>query len=168
MSTPFLGEIKIVSFPFAPKNWAMCTGQIIPITQNQALFSLLGTTYGGNGQTNFALPNFQGRTACHFGKGMRLGEAGGEALHSLTLAEIPKHTHQAVATSAASGSGNPTDSFLGNISTLAYAAPNAATTTTLQPDALSRNGNAEGHENRQPFLTLNFIIALYGRFPSRD
>lgn len=166
MSTPFLGEIKIVSFNYAPKSWAICTGQLLPITQNQALFSLLGTTYGGDGRTTFALPDFRGRAPCHFGNGMVLGEAGGEAFHTLTINEIPQHTHQALATSAASVSGSPVGTLLGNISTLAYGPANA--TTTLQPDALARNGDAEGHENRQPFLALNFIISLSGIFPSHN
>jgi microcystin-dependent protein len=165
MAEPFLSEIRIMSFGFAPRGWALCNGQLLPINQNQALFSLLGTTYGGNGQTTFALPNLQGRTPIHMGNGHVLGEAGGEQAHSLSISEMPTHTHIANA-STANGSTNFAN---GNILAAAgnlYAAPNSL--TTLNPTSITNVGGSQAHQNMQPFLTLTFCIALQGIFPSRN
>jgi microcystin-dependent protein len=165
MSTPFLSEIKIVSFGFAPKGWALCNGQLLPINQNQALFSLLGTTYGGDGRVNFGLPNLQGNAPMHMGDGHTLGERGGEQAHTLSISEIPTHVHTANAQSATTG-GVPVASA--NILT---SAPNlyndAASLTSLNPATLANVGGSQAHLNMQPFLILNCIIALQGIFPSQ-
>jgi microcystin-dependent protein len=165
MAEPFLSEIRIMSFGFAPQGWALCNGQLLPINQNQALFSLLGTTYGGDGRVNFGLPNLQGRTPIHTGNGHTLGEVGGEQAHTLNISEIPTHAHLANA-STANGSTNFAN---GNILAAAgnlYAAPNSL--TTLNPTSIANVGGSQAHLNMQPFLTLTFCIALQGIFPSRN
>jgi microcystin-dependent protein len=174
MSTPFLGEIKIISWNFAPKGWAFCNGQFLPINQNQALFSILGTTYGGNGQTTFALPDFRGRAPYHVGNGMTLGERGGEAAHTVNVSEMPAHTHLPNASNA---SGNLV--FPATISPVAthniwavssqnpYSAP-SGNLTSMNAGCVSNTGGSQPHENRQPYSVLNFIIALQGIFPSRN
>jgi len=168
MSEPFLSEIKIMSFGFPPKGWALCDGQLLPINQNQALFSLLGTTYGGDGRVNFGLPNLQGRTPMHMGDGHTLGERGGEQSHTLSIAEIPTHVHAMNATSAdAVANTNP-----GNTVMLAKASgdsiySNAANLMALNPGAVANVGGSQAHLNMQPFLVLNFCIALQGIFPSQ-
>lgn len=164
MSEPFLSEIKIMSFGFAPKGWALCNGQLLPINQNQALFSLLGTTYGGDGRINFGLPNLQGRTAMHMGSGHTLGELGGEQAHTLSIAEIPTHTHTATGTTTAGNSPIPTNNFLGKADNT-YGQP--ITLTSLQPGTVAAVGGSQAHLNMQPFLVLNFCIALQGIFPSQ-
>ena len=167
MAEPFLSEIRIMSFVFAPKGWALCNGQLLPINQNQALFSLLGTTFGGDGRVNFGLPDLQGRTAIHVSNGHSLGERGGEQAHTLSIAELPTHVHGLMATSndaaAAIPSGNllsrqaPANPFTGPNN---LAAMNAASLTNI--------GGSQAHLNMQPFLTLNFSIALQGIFPSQN
>jgi microcystin-dependent protein len=165
MAEPFLSEIKIVSFNFPPKGWALCNGQFLPINQNQALFALLGTTYGGNGQTTFALPNLQGRVAMHTGA-RNLGEAGGEQAHTLTQAEMPQHTHPLNASDANATTGDPTGAVLARATTPMHRAPTAL--TTLHPNTISNVGGGQPHDNMQPYLTLNFVIALVGIFPSQN
>lgn len=166
---PFLGEIKLVSFNFAPRGWALCNGQLLPINQNQALFSLLGTTYGGDGRTNFALPNMQARTAMHVGQGHTLGEVGGEANHTLTDAEMPTHAHLANATStAATPNTGPSSSVALAQSTGAFLYGAASNLQPMSPAALASVGGSQPHPNMQPYLTLSFIIALQGIFPSRN
>ena len=165
MAEPFLAEIRIMSFNFAPKGWALCNGQLLPINQNQALFSLLGTTYGGNGQTTFALPNLQGRTPIHFGAGHTLGETGGEQSHTISIAELPVHTH-IVNASSATGDQNFAN---GNVLAAAgnrYSGP--SNLTTLNASSITNVGGSQAHLNMQPFLTLNFRIALQGIFPSQN
>lgn len=162
MSEPFLSEIRIFTCNFAPKGWAFCNGQVLMINQNQALFALLGTTYGGNGQTTFALPDLQGRAPMHMGGAHPLGERGGEQNHSLTLAEMPGHTHLVTA-SAANGSiaGPGVPAAAQDL----YGPP--AHLTALDPSSLSPQGGGQAHPNMMPFLTLNFCIALQGIFPSQ-
>ncbi|HVR08358.1 MAG TPA: tail fiber protein [Thermoanaerobaculia bacterium] len=165
MSEPFLSEIKIMSFGFPPKGWALCDGQLLPINQNQALFSLLGTTYGGDGRVNFGLPDLQGRTAMHMGNSHTLGESGGEQAHTLSISEIPTHVHTANA-AAAPNAGNsvaPTGQYLAG-------APmwgGTANLTSLLPSTIGNVGGSQAHLNMQPFLTLSFCIALQGIFPSQ-
>jgi microcystin-dependent protein len=169
MAEPFLSEIRIMSFIFAPKGWALCNGQLLPINQNQALFSLLGTTYGGNGQTNFALPNLQGRTPIHIGNGHTLGESAGEQNHTVNQSEMPTHVHVLQASTQAGNASPP--SPVGNV--FADSAPslgyNVGTTpVTLNANTVTNVGGSQAHLNMQPFLTLSFCIALQGIFPSRN
>lgn len=166
MAEPFLSEIRIMSFSFAPKGWAQCNGQLLPINQNQALFSLLGTTYGGDGRVNFALPNLQGNVPIHSGAGFTLGQRGGAAAHTLTQSEMPAHNHFVSASSTATGGqATPAGNYLGGANN-AYNAGGAA--TTLRADTITNVGGSQAHENRQPFLALNFSIALQGIFPSQN
>jgi microcystin-dependent protein len=166
LAEPFLSEIRIFSFNFPPKGWAFCNGQLLPINQNQALFSLLGTTYGGNGQTNFALPDLQGRVPIHMGDGHTLGERGGEQAHTLNQQQMPLHTHSAVGTSVAADSPLPSGNFLGGANNM-YTPP-ASNLTPLVPSSISTVGGTQAHQNMEPFLTLNFCIALQGIFPSQN
>ena len=168
MAEPFLSEIRIMSFVFAPKGWALCNGQLLPINQNQALFSLLGTTFGGDGRVNFALPNLQGRTPIHAGNGQTLGELGGEQAHTLSIAELPTHTHVLSGTSAntdPNGTIVPTGNLLATGAAEIYAAANNL--VAMGPSAVSNTGGSQAHLNMQPFLTINFSIALQGIFPSQ-
>jgi len=163
MAEPFLSEIRIMSFAFAPKGWALCNGQLLPINQNQALFSLLGTTYGGDGRVNFALPDLRGRTPIHTGSLHTLGERGGEQAHTLSISEIPTHTHVLNATNNNGATANPNNALLGAFNN-GYLAPTAL--TTLNPGSVASVGGSQAHQNMQPFLTLSFCIALQGIFPS--
>jgi microcystin-dependent protein len=163
VSTPYMSEIKIMSFPFAPKGWAQCNGQLIPINQNQALFSLLGITYGGDGRTTFGLPNLQGRVPIHLGNGFALGNLGGEQGHVLTIGEEPVHTHSVLATATDGDSPIPAGNYLGASDNM-YAP--LASPVNLAPATVANAGGGQPHENRQPFLVLNFCIALQGIFPT--
>jgi microcystin-dependent protein len=163
MAEPFLSEIRIMSFGFAPKGWALCNGQLLPINQNQALFSLLGTTFGGDGRVNFALPNLQGRTPIHVGSGHTLGELGGEQAHTLSIAESPTHTHVMNGSSTPAETNIATGAYLGTVAN-AYNPP--ANLVALSPDSVTSVGGSQAHPNMQPFLTLSFCIALQGIFPS--
>jgi microcystin-dependent protein len=166
MGTPFLGEIKIMSFGFAPRNWAMCNGQFMPINQNQALFSLLGTMYGGNGQTTFALPDLRGQVPIHQGKNL-IGTKGGEQAHTLTMSEMAAHTHFAQATSVAATAVIPSASLvLGQPPFEIYRPPSSL--APMIAGTVGNVGGSQAHQNMQPFLTLTFCIALIGVFPSRN
>lgn len=165
---PFLGEIRWVAFGFAPKNWAQCNGQLLPINQNIALFSLLGTTYGGNGSTNFALPDMRGRAPLHVGSGYVLGQKGGTEAHTLTLAELPAHTHAVLADgreATAAVPGTTTHLAKTSAGTSAYGStPN----TSLAAGSVSSVGGGQPHTNLKPFIALTCIIALQGVFPSQN
>jgi len=167
MGTPFMSEIKIISWNFAPQGWAFCNGQFLPINQNQALFSLLGTMYGGNGQTTFALPDFRGRIPVHIGPQSIQGQAGGQEAHTVTLSEMPAHNHFASVQPANADSANPVNNYLAGVITFMYR-DNISNLTTIHPQTISNTGGSQPHENRQPFLVLAFIIALQGAFPSRN
>ncbi len=166
MSEPFLSEIKIVSFNFPPKGWALCNGQLLPINQNQALFALLGTTYGGNGQTNFALPNLRGRVPIHTGNGHNLGEAAGSTSVTVNIQQLPTHTHPMMGSQTTGDTPSPTNTVLAETTALIYGDPTAL--TTLNPISVSSVGGSQPHNNMMPYLVLNFIIALQGIFPSQN
>jgi microcystin-dependent protein len=160
---PFLGSIGLCAFDFAPRGWALCNGQLLPINQNQALFSLLGTTFGGNGQTNFALPDLRARTPIHVGSGHTLGEQGGEQAHTLSISELPTHTHVAQAQPNPGTQLAAAGALLAQASNVYRAADNL---TSLNPATIANVGGSQAHLNMQPFLTLTFCIALQGIFPS--
>jgi microcystin-dependent protein len=168
MSEPFLSEIRIMSFNFPPKGWALCNGQILPINQNQALFSLLGTTYGGDGRVNFALPDLRGRAPISFNNGFTLGQKSGEEAHTLSISELPAHTHIAQASSTNTGATNlPAGDVLCN------SAPNnlygpAQNLGAMVAGTVTNTGGSQPHQNMQPFLVLSFCIALQGIFPSQN
>lgn len=179
MSEPFLGEIKIISWNFPPRGWAFCNGQLLAINQNQALFAILGTTYGGDGRVTFGLPNLQGRMPVHVGNGITLGQLGGEAAHTLTVPELPAHTHVLNVDSTTAGSNNanvPSSTTVlgqssgvtssgGQLQIQMYAAsPNS----TTNPAMVGSTGSSQPHQNMSPYLTLNMIIALQGIFPTQN
>ena len=167
MSDPFLGEIKIVGFNYAPQGWAMCNGQLLPINQNQALFSLLGTIYGGNGQTTFALPNFRGRVPVHFGNGHNIGEAAGSSAVTISQQTMPAHIHFCNVTNNDASEANPTGTSLLSKSVANSFGPFGAA-TTMNNQTIGNVGGSQPHTNQQPYLVLNFIIALQGVFPSQN
>ncbi|MEW6212880.1 MAG: tail fiber protein [Acidobacteriota bacterium] len=167
MAEPFLSEIRIMSFEFAPKGWALCNGQLLPINQNQALFSLLGTTFGGDGRVNFALPDLRGRTPIHVGSGHTLGERGGEQAHTLSIAELPEHVHVVNASTTVATTNTPGSSEVTGQSTASSLYGSAGSgLVAMAPAAVLNVGGSQAHLNMQPFLTLNFCIALQGIFPS--
>jgi microcystin-dependent protein len=154
-----------MTFNFPPKGWAFCNGQLLPINQNQALFSLLGTTYGGDGRVNFALPNLQGRVPMHMGQGHVLGERAGEVNHTLTTSEMPTHVHALNATNNNGATKFLGGNFLGSFDNGYSPATNL---TPLDPSTISNLGGSQPHPNEQPYLTLTFCIALQGIFPSQN
>jgi microcystin-dependent protein len=163
MAEPFLSEIRIFSFVFAPKGWALCNGQLLPINQNQALFSLLGTTFGGDGRVNFALPDLRARTPIHVGSGHTLGEKGGEPAHTLSISELPEHAHVLNATTADGNAVVATGAVLAKANNVYQT---ATSLTSLIPSTIANVGGSQAHLNLQPFLTLSLCIALQGIFPS--
>jgi microcystin-dependent protein len=172
MSEPYLAEIRIFSFEFAPKGWAFCAGQLLPINQNQAIFSLLGTTYGGNGTTNFALPDLRSRVPMHQGNVQGNvfveGQTGGVEAHTLSVNEIPSHSHFVNVSSVPGNSNSPAGNFLAQSSRFVLYSGTLSTQTTLQPATVGSAGGGQPHFNLQPYLVLNFCIALAGIFPSRN
>ena len=165
MAEPFLSEIRIMSFNFPPKGWALANGQLLPINQNQALFSLLGTVYGGDGRVNFALPNLRGRVPIHMGNGHTLGEAAGSTSVTVNIQQLPTHTHPVMATNTAATLDDPSNSVLGQAGGNMYGG--VSSLTTMGPNAVSSVGGSQPHTNMMPYLTLNFCIALQGIFPSQ-
>ncbi|HTW82592.1 MAG TPA: tail fiber protein [Candidatus Sulfotelmatobacter sp.] len=170
MSTPFLTEIRIFSFSFAPKNWQMCNGQTLPINTYPAMFSLIGTTYGGNGTTTFGLPNLQGRVAMHVSSGYVLGGKGGEESHLLTQSELPAHLHFASADGQLgdANSVNMNGAYPAYTTTLPMYSAGSSNMVSMSPSMVTSYGSGGAHENRQPFLVLNYCIAVAGIFPSRN
>ena len=166
MGTPYLSEVRIFSFNFPPKGWAFCNGQTLPINQNQALFSLLGTMYGGNGQTTFLLPNLQGRLPLHFGAGFTQGQAAGEAAHTVTVNEMASHTHVVGATPAVANNTKGSNADFASTPSAIYSS--SAASVPMDPQSVTNGGGGQAHNNMMPFLTLNFCIALTGIFPSRN
>lgn len=166
MSEPFLGEIRLMSFNFAPKGWVQCAGQLLPINQNQALFALLGTTYGGNGQTTFALPDLRGRVPLHMSPDFSMGQAGGSEAHTISQAEMPQHTHTLSAVSAAATASSPGNAMLATATEPLY--KTLQQPIALAPEAVTATGGSQPHTNMQPWLALNFYMAVQGIFPSRN
>lgn len=167
MSEPFVGEIRMFGFTYPPRGWALCNGQIMSINQNQALFALLGTTYGGNGTTTFALPDLRGRVPLHTGNGVSLGQSAGEESHTLTQAEMPQHTHQMAGSSAAPNQKNVEGQiWAADTATMPFHA--GPPSTTMNAASMGAAGGGQAHSNMQPYLTVNFCIALQGIFPSRN
>lgn len=167
MAEPFMAETRIMSFGFAPKGWAMCNGQLLPINQNQALFSLLGTTFGGDGRVNFGLPDLRGRTPIHFGN-HTLGEKGGEEAHTITMGEMPQHTHSLLSGTNAVTTNVPDSSVvLGNTAPNLVYSGQSQNFVNMNSASISNRGGSQAHLNMQPYLTLNFCIALQGIFPSQ-
>lgn len=164
MAEPFLSEIRIMSFSFAPRGWAQCGGGLLPINQNQALFSLLGTTFGGDGRVTFALPDLRGRTPIHAGGGHTLGERAGEQAHTLSTAEVPTHAHTVNARAATANATASTGSGFATAPAAIYG--DAKALVAMSAAAVANVGGSQAHLNMQPFLTLNFSIALQGIFPS--
>jgi len=171
LSEPFLAEVRIVGFNFAPRGWAFCDGQILPINQNQSLYSLLGTTYGGDGRTSFALPDLRGRTPIHVGRsnggeGHTLGQKSGEETHTLSANEMPQHTHVEVADSAPANQPTPGGHVLARTTDNIYGPKSGS--STLDAGSIFNVGGGQAHDNMQPYLAVNFCIALQGLFPSRN
>ena len=180
MGTPFLGEIKIISWNFAPQAWAFANGQFLPINQNQALFSLYGTQYGGNGQTTFAIPDLRGKVPLHQGSGFTLGQTAGQNAHTVTMSEMPAHTHFLMADAATAALSNSNTPAAGNSIGQTIGVPSQGSNFAVQiystnnpsgqmaPQTVSFVGGNQPHENRQPYLCLNMIVALQGVFPSQN
>jgi microcystin-dependent protein len=167
MADPFLSEIRMMSFGFPPKGWALANGQLLPINQNQALFSLLGTTYGGDGRVNFGLPNLQGRVPIHMGSGHTLGERGGEQAHTLSISETTTHTHALNGSTVQATTNVPNNNTVMSASNPQNVYGQAASPVSMSPAAIGQAGSSQAHPNMQPFLVLNFSIALQGIFPSQ-
>jgi microcystin-dependent protein len=170
VSDPFLGEIRLFPYNFPPRGWAFCQGQILSIAQNTALFSLLGTTYGGNGQTTFGLPDLRGRAAVSSGQGpglasYTLGELGGVENVTLIASQMPQHNHTVAVNNSGSSTGRPSGNYPGQTTANSYA---PSPDSTFAPQAVAAAGGSQPHENRPPYLTLNYCIALVGVFPSRN
>lgn len=168
MGTPFMAEVRIMSFNFPPKGWAQCNGQLLPINQNQALFSILGTSFGGNGQTTFGLPDARGRVPIYQGGsiGAIVGQNGGEEFHTLTQSEMPQHLHTLQGVKDAGTVQIPTGNFLADAGAQPY--HGATNLGAMDPSSITNVGGSQPHENRSPFTVLNFCIALQGIFPSRN
>lgn len=167
MSEPFLAEIRMVGFNFAPRGWALCDGQILPINQNQSLYSLLGTTYGGDGRTSFALPDLRGRVPIHKGEGISLGQKGGNESIVLTTTQIPAHSHTPNAAGGVANNNLPSGALLAQ-ATQVYHGPTASTMVQMRNGTVSITGGSQAHTNQQPYSSVNFVIALQGLFPSRN
>lgn len=168
MAEPFLSEIRMMSFPFPPKGWALTNGQLLPINQNQALFSLLGTNFGGDGRVNFGLPDLRARTPIHVGNGHTIGERGGEQAHTLSISELPTHTHTMRASDAGPATTIPANNSLSTSKPANQYTKQQINLVALAPATIANKGGSQAHSNLQPFLTISFCIALQGIFPSQN
>jgi len=166
MSEPFLAEVRLFGFNFAPRGWASCDGQILPISQYQSMYSLLGTTFGGDGRTTFALPDLRGRVPVHPGAGIQLGQKGGQETHALTVAEMPQHSHALLASTANAASATPAGNVYARAGSNTYHA--SANATQLRDGTVANIGGGQGHENLQPYQVVSYCIALVGIYPSRN
>ena len=168
MAQPYVGEIRIFAGNFAPAGWMFCEGQLLPISENETLFNLIGTTYGGDGQSTFALPDMRGRLPIHFGNGFTLAETGGVEQVTLTVSQIPAHTHSVLATNDLASLANPSGAFLGTAATSNKIYTTANPTIAMAPNLVSSTGGSQPHTNFQPYLCMDFIISLFGIFPSQN
>ena len=175
MSEPFLAEVRLVGFNFAPRGWAFCDGQILPINQNQSLYSLLGTTYGGDGRTSFALPDMRGRVPMHVGSSNGtahlLGQKSGEETHTLAGNEMPQHDHVLHATNASATQAGPAGALPAQVTAgvdFVYSSASDNLNVSLNSAAVANVGGGQAHDNMQPYIAVNFCIALQGLFPSRN
>jgi microcystin-dependent protein len=172
MAEPFVAELRMMSFGYAPRGWAMCNGQLLPINQNQALFSLLGTTFGGDGRVNFALPDLRGQIPIHVGQGHVLGEKGGAQSVTVSISQLPLHVHTFSGSTANATAFNPTGNLLARGTTavggnpINYYSQNTSNLAALMPQDIGNTGGSQAHLNMQPFLTITICIALQGIFPS--
>jgi microcystin-dependent protein len=167
MSDPYVGEVRLFSFGFVPKDWAACNGQTMAIEQNTALFSLLGTTYGGNGQTTFALPNLQGAAPIHQGAGFVMGQTGGAIAHTLLQSELPSHTHT-VSGRPDGTTGSPASATWAVSSKVAFGSGTGPNPVPMAPSAIGQTGSSQPHDNLPPYLAMNYCMALFGIFPPRN
>jgi microcystin-dependent protein len=165
---PYIGEVRMVGFNFAPQGWAFCDGSVLPITQNQALFNLIGTTYGGDGVTTFALPNLQSRLPMHQGNGHVLAESGGVETVTLTTNQIPSHSHLPQADANSGTSSDPTGTIWAQSQASRQYVAGASANAPMNTAAMTNTGGSQAHDNMPPFLTINFVISLFGIFPSQD
>lgn len=166
MSDPYIGEIRVVGFNFAPQGWALCNGQLLSIAENTALFQLLGTTYGGDGQNTFALPNLQGRIPFHQGNSFVIGSIAGTETITLTATQMPAHTHLLAANSSPGTQAAPTSGYWAQSSLGAYSTE--ATANSMAATAIGNTGGSQPHDNMPPFLVVNFVISLFGIFPTQN
>lgn len=167
MSDPYIGEIRMFGGNFAPVGWAFCQGQLLPIAENDALFTLIGTTYGGDGESTFGLPNLASRLPVHLGAGFVLGQAGGEETVTLSSQQIPVHTHPVTASTGTGSQSSPTGNILAESATVALFSGNAPNQSLAAP-TVQADGGSQPHDNMQPYVVINFIISLFGIFPSQS